>query len=112
MTKNNFPKRGEVFWIDLDPTIGTETKKLRPCVILSNNVHNKFMPRIVAAPITSQVKSIYPLELLVNVKDKPGKIMLDQVRCFDKQRLKGKLFEFDQDVMIEIEMKLKDLLDL
>lgn len=109
---NDYPKRGDIYWIDLDPTVGTETQKKRPCLILSNNIHNKKMPRVIAAPITSQTKVIFPFELLVQIRDKKGKIMLDQLRCFDKQRLKGKYWSLDEITMQEIEEKLKRLLDL
>lgn len=110
--KNEYPERGDVYWIDLDPTVGTETQKKRPCVILSNNIHNKKMPRVIAAPLTSQIKTLFPFEQLVQVKDKKGKIMLDQLRCFDKQRLKGKFWKLDVLEMQEVEEKLKGLLDL
>lgn len=110
--KNDYPKRGDIYWIDLDPTIGTETQKKRPCIILSNNVHNNKMPRVIAAPITSQTKNVFPFEMLIQLKDKQGKVMLDQLRCFDKQRLRGKYCEADALDMQEIEEKLKGLLDL
>lgn len=112
MAKPNFPKRGDVYWIELDPAIGTETKKKRPCVILSNNSHNKHMSRVVAAPITSQIKTVYPFEIVVQVKEQTGKIMLDQIRCFDKQRINGKLGEFNQTTMQEIEARLKLLFNI
>lgn len=110
--KNDYPKKGDIYWIDLDPAIGTETQKKRPCVILSNNIHNRKMTRIIAAPITSQVKNLFPFETLVLVKGKQGKVMLDQLRCFDKQRLQSKYWELDSLVMQEIEDKLKILFDL
>ncbi len=110
--KNEYPRRGEIYWINLDPTIETETQKKRPCIILSNNIHNKKMPRVIAAPLTSQIKNVFPFEILIQVKDKQGKVMLDQIRCFDKQRLKGRYWELDAVAMQEIEEKLKGLLDL
>jgi mRNA interferase MazF len=110
--KNDYPKRGDIYWIELDPTVGTETRKKRPCLILSNNIHNKKMPRVIAAPITSQIKTVFPFEMVIQVKDKQGKVMLDQLRCFDKQRLQGKYCELDLIVMKEIEDRLKGLLDL
>lgn len=109
---NDYPKRGDIYWVDLDPTVGTETQKKRPCLILSNNTHNKKMPRIIAAPITSQIKNVFPFEALVQIKNHQGKVMLDQLRCFDKQRLKGKYWELDALIMQEIEEKLKILLAL
>ncbi len=110
--RDDYPRRGEIYWIDLDPTIGTETQKKRPCLILSNNIHNKKMPRVIAAPITSQVKTIFPFEVFVQVKDKSGKVMLDQLRCFDKKRLKGKCWDLDEAAMQEVEEKIMILLNL
>lgn len=108
--KNDYPKRGEIYWIDLDPTAGTETQKKRPCLILSNNIHNRKMARIIAAPITSQIKTLFPFEVIVRVKEREGKVMLDQLRCFDKRRLKGKLWELNAETMGDVEEKIKILL--
>lgn len=109
--KNDFPKCGDIYWIELDPTVGTETKKRRPCVILSNNAYNKYSTRIIAAPVTSQIKVVYPSELIVNVLGKSGKVMLDQIRSFDKQRLRGKLSELTLSEMREIGENFKNLFD-
>lgn len=106
---SNFPKCGEIYWIELDLTVGSETKKRRPCVILSNNAYNKFSPRVIAAPLTSQIKSIYPCEILVEVSGRPGKVMLDQIRSFDKQRLLGKLGQLELSIMDQIGNAFKNL---
>jgi mRNA interferase MazF len=109
--KNSYPKCGELYWIELDPSIGTETKKRRPCLILSNNSYNKYSPRVIAAPITSQIRNVYPCEILVEVSGRPGKIMVDQIRSFDKQRLRGKLWELPSFVMEQIGDTFKNIFD-
>lgn len=109
--KSDFPKCGEIYWIELDPTVGSETKKRRPCVILSNNAYNKYSSRVVAAPVTSQIKGVYPCEFVVDIAGKPGKVMMDQVRSFDKQRLGRKLSELDNAVMDQLGDTLKRLFD-
>lgn len=93
MTKNNdkHPLRGDLYWIELDPTLGTEIKKTRPCLILSIDAYNKKMPRVIIIPITSQIQNIHPFQVPVEVSGKAGKVMTDQVRCVDKRRMKGKL---------------------
>jgi mRNA interferase MazF len=106
---NNFPKCSEIYWIELDPTVGSEAKKRRPCVILSNNAYNKYSPRVIAAPITSQIKSIYPCEILVDVSGRSGKVMLDQIRSFDKLRLLGKLGQLEPSTMEQIGNAFKNL---
>ena len=83
---SEYPKRGAVHWISLDPTIGSETKKTRPCVVISNDAQNKKSSRIIMAPITSNVSKIYPFEARVEVLGKEGKAMLDQLCGVDKAR--------------------------
>lgn len=85
-------KRGEVYWIELDPTIGSEIRKTRPCLIVSPDDMNGALPRVIIAPITSKGQ---PLgcrpEVLFN--GKKARILLDQVRSVDKKRLRGKMGE-------------------
>lgn len=89
------PKRGEIYWIKLDPTMGTETKKTRPCLILSNNSQNKKGLRIIAAPITSNVSFIYPFESKIILKGRECKILLDQIRALDFKRIGSKIDSID-----------------
>ena len=100
-------KRGDVYWISLDPTVGSETKKTRPCVILSNDAQNKKSSRIIIAPITSNIQKIYPFEAHVEVLGKEGKVMLDQLRCVDKARLGKYASSFDMATILAIEGALK-----
>lgn len=85
-------KRGEVYWIELDPAIGSEIRKTRPCLIVSPDDMNGALPRVIIAPITSKGQ---PLgcrpEVLFN--GKRARILLDQVRSADKKRLRGKMGE-------------------
>ena len=89
----SFPLRGEIFWVNLDPTVGSEIAKTRPAVIISNDVGNQYADRVIVAPITSaNVAKLYPFEVNVEAGEagvaKPGKILLDQIR---KRRLGAKL---------------------
>ena len=81
------PKRGDVFWVNLDPTVGTEIKKARPAVIVSNDSCNRYGARVVVAPLTSNVSGVYPGEALVRVGNRPGRVLGDQMRSLDKTRL-------------------------
>ncbi|WP_127470197.1 type II toxin-antitoxin system PemK/MazF family toxin [Thiomicrorhabdus aquaedulcis] len=84
--------RGEVYWVELDPTIGTEIKKTRPCLIISPDDMNRILPRVIIAPITSKSQALgCRPEVIFN--DKKGRILLDQVRTVDKKRLKNKMGE-------------------
>ena len=93
-------KRGEVWWVNFDPSLGSEIQKQRPAVIVSNNAANNNLERVVVAPLTSNVSRIYPAESLVNINGVTAKAMTDQVMAADKQRLKSKMGELsDLDEM-------------
>jgi mRNA interferase MazF len=82
--------RGDVYWVELDPTVGTEIRKTRPCLIVSPDDMNKVLPRVIIAPITSKGQ---PLgcrpEVIIN--GKRGRVLLDQIRTVDKKRLQGRV---------------------
>jgi mRNA interferase MazF len=79
-------KQYQIILVNLDPTIGSEMKKTRPCVILSPNEMNKYLQTIVIAPMTSHSKS-YPTRVSVKHKKTKGWIVLDQIRTIDRQRV-------------------------
>jgi len=108
----NFPKRGEVFWVNLDPTVGSEINKIRPALVISNDSGNEHSQRIIVAPITSSVKKVYPFEVKIEIAAKEGKVLLDQLRSIDKQRLSKKLSVLDYETMKLVNKALKVTLDL
>ncbi len=79
-------KQYQVILVNLDPTMGSEMKKTRPCVIISPNEMNKYLNTIVIAPMTSSSKN-YPTRLEINHDNKKGWIVLDQIRTVDRQRI-------------------------
>jgi mRNA interferase MazF len=81
------PRRGDVYWVNLDPVVGSEIRKTRPAVIVSNDSCNRHGARVVVLPITSNVDTLYPGEALIDVKGRPGRALGDQIRSIDKQRL-------------------------
>lgn len=81
-------KRGEIWWVNLDPTVGNEIKKRRPCVIVSNDASNRAQTRVQVAPMTSaQPNRIYPWEAAVTLSGRPSKALADQIRTVSKTRL-------------------------
>ena len=84
-------KQYSVVLVNLDPTIGSEIQKTRPCVIISPNEMNKYLNTIVLAPLTTSLKK-YPTRVLVRHHSKKGMIALDQIRTVDKMRI-IKVFE-------------------
>jgi mRNA interferase MazF len=85
------PRRGDVWWVSFDPSLGGEIQKTRPAIILSNDAANSALNRVIVVPLTSQVSKIYPGEALVTVNGEQRKAMADQIMTASKQRLKNKL---------------------
>ena len=105
-------KRGDVWLVNLDPTLGHEIKKSRPAVIIQNDIGNKFSPIIIIAPITSQhLNEVYPTEVGLGKGssglDSDSKALLNQIRAIDKVRLIKKLGHIDELLMEKINDALK-----
>jgi len=79
-------KQYQIVLVNLDPTVGSEIKKTRPCVVISPNEMNKYLQTVVVAPMTSQSKK-YPTRVEVKHNDKDGWIAIDQIRTIDKVRI-------------------------
>lgn len=79
-------KQYEIILVNLDPTIGSEIKKTRPCVVISPNEMNRYLRTVVIAPMTTSSKN-YPTRVKIKHDNKIGWIVLDQVRTIDKQRI-------------------------
>jgi mRNA interferase MazF len=106
-TTGKYPKRGEIYWVSFDPSEGTEIKKTRPAVILSNDMFNKNLNRVIVAPITSNIERIFDFDCPITIEGKKGKIMIDQLRTIDKSRLKNKITLIDSAVLKKLEIALK-----
>ena len=87
-------KRGEVYWVNLDPTLGTEINKTRLALIVSPDDLNAVLPRVIVAPITSKGQSL-GCRPDVDFNGRNARILLDQIRSVDKSRLLGKMGEID-----------------
>ena len=68
------PRRGDIHWVALDPTRGTDIRKTRPAVVISNDACNRFGTRVVVVPVTSNVDSLYPGEAVIRVKGAPARV--------------------------------------
>ena len=82
-------KRGDVWWVSFDPSIGGEIRKTRPAVVVSNNAANAILNRVVVVPLTRQTDKLYPGEAVVTVGGKQAKAMADQVIAASKRRLRN-----------------------
>ena len=93
-------KRGDVWLVNLDPTIGHEIRKTRPAVVVQNDIGNEYSSTTIIAPITSQnTEKIYPMEVLLESKESMSKVLLNQIRAVDKQRLLKHIGSVDSETM-------------
>jgi mRNA interferase MazF len=109
-------KRGELFLVNFDPTLGSETKKTRPAVIVSNDINNEHSPIISIAPVTSNITRVYSFEVEIpagigGLKSR-SKIMINQTRAVDKGRLTKKLGRLSPEILAAINRALKLHYDL
>ena len=109
-------KRGDIFYADLSPVVGSEQGGLRPVLIVQNDMGNKFSPTVIAAAITSRMgKTKLPTHIDVSIKDRPegtaglqrdSVVLLEQIRTLDKRRLREKMGHLPPDLMNEVDKAL------
>ncbi|MEN6332434.1 MAG: type II toxin-antitoxin system PemK/MazF family toxin [Smithella sp.] len=93
--------RFDVYLINLDPTIGSEIQKTRPCVIISPDEMNRYIHTVIVAPMTTAGRE-YPTRIKCEFKEKKGHIVLDQIRTIDKKRLIKKLGSLDSETQSKV----------
>jgi mRNA interferase MazF len=108
-------KRGDVYWVNLNPIEGSEIGKTRPAVVISNNINNELADTITILPITSSVEKIYPFEVYIprgmaNIPDN-SKAKANQIRTVDKKRIKNLIGTVPDTILKEIERAVKVHLD-
>jgi mRNA interferase MazF len=94
-------KRFDVYLINLDPTIGSEIQKIRPCLVISPDEMNRFIKTVIVAPMTSK-GTTYPTRVACRFQGKQGQVVLDQIRTVDKTRLIKKLGRVDKQTQMEV----------
>jgi mRNA interferase MazF len=104
--------RGEVWWVNLDPSVGGEIQKQRPALILSNNASNKFLNRVQVVPLSTRVDRLYPSEAIITVGGKPHKAMADQLTTVSKLRLINRLGSISAADLVQVERVVQLQLDL
>jgi len=113
---NQVVQRGDVFWANLDPTIGVEIKKARPVVVVSNNVINQRSQLVIVVPMTTNIERLSPSHVLIprgeGGLDQDSKALTEQIRAMDKQRLTGKVGNLSERFLRLIEQALRNSLDM
>lgn len=94
-------KQYGVYWTNLDPTVGAEIKKTRPCVVISPDELNTYLDTVIIAPMTSHVHA-YPYRVRTTVNGKEGEIVTDQIRTVDKRRLLNPICELPTHTVTEL----------
>lgn len=92
--------------MNFDPSIGTEIRKTRPAVIISNDIFNRFSKRVQVIPATSNTEKLYPPECYIKIKNKKAKLMADQIMTVSKERLSNKMGQLNDIEMEELERVL------
>lgn len=101
MATQTFPVQGDIWWVNLDPTVGKEISKRRPCLIVSPDDMNAYLGTVIAAPITSTIKP-WPTRVTVVLQRKKSSIALDQMRAIDRMRLIKKMTHIDAEPVLEV----------
>lgn len=110
-------KRGDIWLVNLDPTVGHEINKSRPALIIQNDIGNKYSPVTIIAPITSQnIEKIYPIEVFLTKEghnlEKDSKVLLNQIRSIDKERLIKKVSKVNEITLAKVNEAVKISLGL
>lgn len=101
-------RRYDVCLINLDPTIGSEVRKSRPCLVISPDELNQAVRTVIVAPMTTKGRS-YPTRIHCRFQDKEGQVVLDQIRTVDKKRLIRKLGQLDEATHREVRRVLREM---
>ena len=105
-------KRGDVWWVSLDPTKGAETKEPRPCVVLTHDTANHLRRTVVVVPLSTSAKPHPPITVPVTCEGRPAVAIVDQIRAVAKQRLKSRIEAMQITELEELCRALSSILEL
>ena len=105
-------RRGEVWWVSLDPTQGSEIKKTRPCVVLTHDTLNRLRRTVVVIPLSSAAKPHPPITIPVTCQGSASVAVVDQVRAVAKHRLKSRVETMSRDELDEVCQAVSSILEI
>jgi mRNA interferase MazF len=106
------PVRGEIWWVALDPTLGSEIRKTRPCVVISLNVLNERRRTVIVVPLSSSPKASPPILIPITCDGRPTVAVSDQIRAVAKERLRSRLGVVAEDELVVLEDGLRQIMQL
>jgi len=102
-------KRYDIYLVNLDPTIGSEISKTRPCVVISDNLMNKFLNTIVVCPLTTKLHPLWRSRIQIECSNKAAEIAIDQIRTISTQRLIKKIDKLSMEKFKELRLLINEM---
>lgn len=106
------PERGEIWWVALDPTLGSEIRKTRPCVVVSVKVLNERRKTVILVPLSSSTKASPPILIPVTCEGRTAMAVSDQIRAVAKERLRARMGILEESEMAALEDGLRQIMNL
>jgi len=106
------PERGEIWWVALDPTLGSEIRKTRPCIVISVRVLNERRKTVIVVPLSSSAKASPPILIPISCDGRPAVAVSDQIRAVAKERLRIRMGEVTTEEMAALEDGLRQIMQL
>jgi mRNA interferase MazF len=106
------PERGEIWWVALDPTLGSEIRKTRPCIVVSVRVLNERRRTVIVVPLSSSPKASPPILIPITCDGRPAVAVSDQIRAVAKERLRSRMGVVEQGELAALENGLREIMQL